>query len=285
MDAKDDGRSHDDLREIVIDVVLDAGERGVSAFDELLDKAARELARRDGPAAPRQHCVIGPASPLKPADSERMPGIAWELAREGVATFDPTVTNPNWPGLRRSRFSEQALRRAPLRLSDHENYLKAFSLDATEMSPDAALYLREAIAAFYMDCLLSACVMLSIAAEGEFLRLLRVAKTSAVHGHCFSRIGDSLSIGAKISQFKEAIRPILDVLPKPATEELDHNLETIRSVIRFVRNESGKPSGVPPPSRDQVHLHLQLFLPFARQAMRLRRELNERPYPRLVRLH
>ena len=160
--------------------------------------------------------------------------------------------------------------------------MRAESLD---ISPDAAVYLKEAVTAFYMDGLLAACAMLSIAAEGEFLRLLSAAKGSATYGRHFSRIGDLQTIGAKIAQFKEVLSSIRPQLPKPATDELDHNLETVQFVIRTARNESGKPSGAPPPSRDQVYLYLQLFIPFARQALRLRRELNERPYPRIVRLH
>jgi hypothetical protein len=284
MNSKDRGRSDDDLREIVVEVVVNAGENGVDTFDRLLDTTARELARRDDLTAPRQLFSPGPASSLKPVDSERVLDIAWELARQGIATFGPNVSDPDWPGLRRSRFGEQGLRRAPLRSSDRK-FLKTFPLEAADISSDAAVYLREAVAAFYMDCLLSACVLLSMAAEGEFLKLLSVAKNSAAHAGCFSRIGDELSIAAKISRFREAIRPIQNLLPRPATDELDHNLDTIQSVIRFVRNESGKPSGALPPSREQVYLYLQLFLPFAKQAMRLRRELNERPYPRLVRLH
>jgi hypothetical protein len=283
MNSKDRERSDDNLREVVVEVVLNAGENGVDTFDRLLDKAAHELARRDDLTAPRKLFSPGSAS-LRPLDAERVLDIAWDLARRGIATFDPNASGPDWPGLRRSRYSEQALGRAPLRFSDRNGFLKAFPLEAADISPDAAVYLREAAAAFTMDCLLSACVLLSIAAEGEFLKLLRVAKNSAAHGGCFSRIGDELSTTAKISRFREAMRPIQDLLPRPATEELDHNLDTIQSVIRFVRNGSGKPSGALPPSREQVYLYLQLFLPFAKQAMRLRRELNERPYPRLVRL-
>ena len=77
---------------------------------------------------------------------------------------------------------------------------------------------------------------------------------------------------------------MMSVLPNSATEELDHNLAVIQSMIRTARTESGQPSGSLPPSRDQVYLYLQLFIPFAKQAMQLRQELNEPAYPRLVQL-
>ena len=284
MDTKDLDHDADELRDVVLDVILDAGETGANSFDRLLEKTALELGKRDALAGRKKPLSAGPPR-LKPAESEQALEIAWDLARRGVVTFGREASSPAWPGLRRSRFGEHAPRRDAHRFSDSREFLRMFRPETADMSPDAAVYLREALAAFYMDCLLSACVTLSIAAEYEFLRLLRAAKNSATHAGCFSRIGDDLHIGAKISQFKEAIRPILDLLPKPATDELDHNLDTVQSVIRFVRNESGKPSGALPPSRDQVYLHLLLFVPFAKQAMRLRRELNELPSSRLVRLH
>src|SRR5208283_1064428 len=262
------------LREIVIEVMLDAGEHGIHDFDKLLEKTALELRKRDALAFERQHFSQPGASRLHPSDSEQVLEIVWDLVRQGILTFSLNASNPDWPRLRRSRFAESALRHGPQRFHNNTGYMKALRLEAADISPDSAVYLREAVTAFYMDCLLSTCVMLSVAAEGEFLRLLNVAKNSKTHGKYFSRIGDGQNIGAKISQFKEAIRPIQTLLTRAATDELEHNLDAIQSVIRTARNESGQPSGALPPSRDQVYLYLQFFIPFARQAMRLRQELN-----------
>ena len=278
---KDLERSADELRDAVMDVMLDAGDRGVNSCDRLLEKTALALGKRDALEGLKQ---LLPACRLKPDESEQALDIAWHLARRGVVTFGRVASGQAWPGLRRSRFGDEALRRAGRR-SDTSEFLRTFPLETADISPDAAVYLKEALAAFYMDCLLSACAVLCVAAESEFLRLLRAAKNSPTHGVSFARIGDELSVGAKISQFKDAIRPILDLLPEPTTAELDHNLDTALSVIRCVRTESGRPSGALPPAREQVYLHLQLFVPFAKQAMRLRRELNERPCSGLVRLH
>lgn len=285
MNSNQREHSYGDLREVVIDIVLDAGDQGVDDFDRLLEKTALELGKRDGLAVGRHHFSFGPTAALHPADAELVLEIVWDLARQGILTFGLNPANPGWPCLRRSRFGECALRRAPHRFHNNTGFLKTLRLEAADASPDAVVYLREAVTAFYMDCLLSTCVMLSVAAEGEFLRLLSVAKNSKTYGRHFSRISDALSVGAKISQFREAIKPILPLLPKSATDELDHNLHTMQSVIRIARNESGRPSGSLPPSRDQVYLYLQLFMSFSRQSTRLRQELNEPAYPRLVRVH
>jgi len=59
---------------------------------------------------------------------------------------------------------------------------------AADLSSDAELYLEEAVAAFYADCLLAAIVMLGVAAEAEFLRLVDVAAASANYKASFEPI-------------------------------------------------------------------------------------------------
>jgi hypothetical protein len=285
MNSNQREHSYGDLREVVIEIMLDDSEHGANNLERVLEKTALELCRRDGLAARRQHFSRGAASQLHPSDSELVLEIVWDLARQGILTFGVNASNPSSPCLRPSRFSEYALRHGAHPFHNNTGFMKALRWEAADISPDAVVYLREAVSAFYMDCLLSTCVMLSVAAEGEFLRLLNVAKNSKPYGRYFSRIGDGLNVAVKISQFREAIKPILTLFPKSATDELDHNLDTVQTVIRTARNQSGQPSGALPPTRDQVYLYLQDFIPFARQAMLLRQELNEAPYPRLVQVH
>ena len=273
----------DDLRQAVIDVVLAAGDEGVKAFDRLLAGTTLELGKRTGVGVVRPS--RGPDLDGEPGVSRRVLDISWDLARQGIVTLDPVASNPRWPGLRRSRFCERARRSDPPRYHDNAGFLKALRLKSGAISPDAAVYLGEAVTAFYMDCLLSSCVTLGIAAEREFLRTLGVAKNSRPYGKYFCRIGDDQDIATKISQFQGAIKPIQAHFPKAATDELEANLDSLQSVIRITRKDSSRPSGLRRPSRDQAYLQIQLFIPFARQMMRLRQELNQTPCARLVRLH
>jgi hypothetical protein len=275
--------SYEELREVVINVMLDAGNNGANNFDKLLDKTAIEFSKQDAGADGRRRSSRGSASQLHPNDKELVLEIVWDLFRQGIVTLGLNASNPGWPWLRLTRFGEYALQHGQYRFHNKAAFMEALRSEVGDLSPDAAIYLRESVAAFYTGCLLSTCVMLSIAAESEFLRLLSVARNSQRYGKYFARIGDGLSVRAKISQFQEAIRPILTLLPKSATDDLDNHLNTIQSVIRTARNESGEPSGASPPSRDQVYVYLQLFIPFAGQIMRLRQELSEPAYPKLVR--
>ena len=275
--------SYEELREVVINVMLDASSNGIDEFDKLLEKTALELYKQDGSSGGNQRFSYGSATQLHPNDAELVLDIVWDLFRQGILTFGLNASNLGWPWLRLSRFGEYALQHGSHRFHNKAGFMKGLCSEVTDISPDAVVYLREAVAAFYTDCLLSTCAMLGIAAESEFLRLLDVAKNSNTYGKYFSRIGDGLNIRTKISRFQEAIKPIRTLLPKSATDELEDNLNTIQSVLRTVRNESGHPSGANPPSRDQVYVYLQLFIPFAEQLMRLRRELSEPAFPRLIR--
>jgi len=282
MNSNQQEHSYEELREVVINVMLDANNNGVDRFDMLLEKTALELCK-DGAGPSEQHFCYGAAAQLHPNDAELALEIVWDLYRQGLVTWGSNASNPAWPWLRLSRFGEYALQHGPYRFHNKAEFMKALRSDATDLSPDALAYLREAISAFYTNCLLSASVMLGIAAESEFLRLLEVAKGSKAYGKYFSRIGDGLSVRAKILRFGEAIKPILTLLPRSATDELGVALNTMQSFIRTARTEAGLPSGANPPARDQVYAYLQLFLPVAEQLMRLRRELIDGDYPRLVR--
>ena len=275
--------SYEELRDVVVNIMLDASGNGVDRFDKLLEQTALALYKRDESAQGRQYFSHGSATQLHPNDSELVLEIVWDLFRQGILTLGLNASNPGWPWLRLTRFGECALQQGPYRFHNNAEFMKALRSEAIDISPEAVVYLREAVAAFYMDCLLSTCVLLSIAAESEFLRMLRIAKSSGVYGSYFARIGDGLNIRAKMSRFQEAIKPIVNLLPNSATDELENNLSIMQSLLRIAKTESGQPSAARPPSRDQVYVYLQLFIPFAEQLMQLRRLLSEPARPRLVR--
>lgn len=285
MDLSRREHKYGDLRQAVMEVMLEAAGRGVENFETLLKKVARELDKRDGLRFARHNSSPEPGSQLHPSDSEQVLEIVWDLVRQGILNFGLTASPPEWPSLRLTRFGESTLRHAAYPFHNNTGFMKALRSNAADVSPEALVYLREAVSAFYTDCLLSTCITLSIAAESEFLSLLNVAKNSKTYSRYFSGIDDRLNIGAKISQFKTAMKSILGLLPDSATDEFDHNLTTIQAVVRTVRNEAEQPSGASPPSRDQVYLYLQFFISFAEQAKRLRQALNEPAYPRIVRVH
>jgi D-serine dehydratase len=141
--------------------------------------------------------------------------------------------------------------------------------EVPDISAEALAYLEEAVAAFYADCQLASCVMLGVAAEAEFLRLVDIAVKHTTHGSRFASAANQRFIRQKIKKFHDGLRPLLNVLPQDAVEDLETNLLMIQSVLRIARNDAGHPTIVKV-QREQVYVYLQLFVPFARQIMRLR---------------
>jgi hypothetical protein len=275
MGPEEHEHSYEELREVVINVLLDARRNGVDRFEKLVDRTCLELGDR-GCEPP----VPDASTALHPNDAELILEIVWDLFRQGALTLGLDLANPGWPWLRLSRFGECALQHGAYRFHNKAAFMQALRSESIDVSRDAIVYLREAIAAFYTDCLLAACVMLGIAAESEFLRVLEAAKKSRTYGQYFSRIGDGLPVQAKALRFREAVTAALSRQPEPASRDLDDALIAFHGFLRSGRNEAGQTSSAP--SRDQVFVYLQLFIPFAEQLTRLRRTLTEGDYPRLV---
>jgi hypothetical protein len=115
--------------------------------------------------------------------------------------------------------------------------------------------------------------MIGVAAEAEFLRLVDVAAKSKAHGSVFAPVQKLAFIRQKITKFHSVLKPLIPTLPREAVEDLDTNFAMIQSVLRIARNEAGHPTATAP-GREQVYVFLQLFVPFARQLMRLRKALK-----------
>lgn len=141
-----------------------------------------------------------------------------------------------------------------------------------DLAVETETYLAEAVVAFYSGCLLASCVMLGVAAETEFLRLAVVAAAHATHGPKFAAVQKAVFIRDKIRKFELALTPLLPSLPRSATEDFETNFAAIQSVLRIARNDSGHPTSTAP-QRENVYVLLQLFVPFGRQLMRLRKAL------------
>jgi hypothetical protein len=203
--------------------------------------------------------------------------VFWDLFRQGFITLGMDSShNAGWPWFRLSRFGAKALQsQSPFRFHDTTSYLAIVRKEVPDVSDDAVTYLEEAVAALYADCLLASCVMLGVAAEAEFLRLIDIATASAMHGTRFAQISEESFVRSKITKFHAALKPLIPtLLPKRDFEELDTNLTLIQSVLRIARNDAGHPTAGPLPEREQVYVYLQMFVPFARQVMKLRGALT-----------
>ena len=267
--------SYEELRGIVIDILLKRERVGYepSQYAHLVIGVAEVLERRSRPAGQPSPYASPEQIRLHGHDEELVRDVFWDLFRQGFITLGLDRHNDRWPWFRLSYFGERALStQSPYRFHDTSSFISLVRTEVPDISPEAITYLEEAVAAFYADCLLSCCVMLGVAAEVEFLRLADVAVRNGAHGSSFSVVAEQRTIRQKIVRFHDCLKPLTRSLPQQAVEDFDANFLMIQSVLRIARNEAGHATAETP-QREQVYIYMQLFVPFARQMMRLRHAL------------
>jgi hypothetical protein len=267
--------SYEELRTVVVDLLVrrETTRYEVNQFRHLTAGVAEVLARREGTLQQAR----GYGDPhLSSNDAELVRDVFWDLFRQGFITLGLNDSSDAWPFFRLSHLGGQTLAtQSPFRFHDTSSFLNIVSREAPDISAEAKVYLDEAVAAYFADCLLASCVMVGGAAEAEFLRLVDVAANSPTYGPTFAPVVQPIFIRQKITRFQECLKPLLDArrLPREAVEDLETNFNMIQSVLRIARNEAGHPTSTQL-QREQVYVYLQLFVPFARQVMRLRNALR-----------
>ena len=266
---------YEEIRAIIVEILLDENSHlnvnQTPQYQLLLQETLRRIDLKT--SSPQDGSFV--SSPMRSPNSELIRDAFWDLFRQGFITIGANNSNENWPFFRLSHFGKQELKdNEPLRFHSVETFLKLVKTSAPDLSEITEKYLAEAVRAFYSGCLLSACVMLGVAAESEFNRLLSIAKDSRTHSGLFIKIKERDSIRQKIINFQISINNIKELLqPRSKFENLDSNLGHIQSLIRVSRNDAGHPSSNRTPDRTQVYIYLQLFVPLAAQVYELRREL------------
>lgn len=208
---------------------------------------------------------------LHQTDLELLRDVFWDLFRQGTIILGLNDLNPQWPFFRLSHFGKETLlNQSPYHFHSPASFLEIIKKEVPNISSTAQTYLNEAVAAFYVDCRLATCVMIGAAAEVEFLRLVELAASSPTYSTKFASVRNETFIRQKITKFQNILRPLVSSLePKDDFEDWEINLSSIQSVLRIARNQAGHPTARDIPSREQVYVLLQLFVPFAIQLKRL----------------
>ncbi|MGK2858097.1 MAG: hypothetical protein ACSLFQ_12920 [Thermoanaerobaculia bacterium] len=158
----------------------------------------------------------------------------------------------------------------PHYLYDVASYTKLINAAIADFHPTGLLYIEEAMQAFRSGCVLSATVMIGVAAEQTFLILLEAAVASKTHGQRYAAVQKERTILQKIEKFRNLLQQDAKSLPAEIREDLETNFLGILSMVRNIRNQSGHPTGKLVP-REQAYVLLQLFVPYAQKLYELRR--------------
>lgn len=250
--------SYEEIRACAIDVLAgrESGQYGFSQYRALHATVAEVFVRREKPGQP----VMGEQQ-LSAHDSEVFLEVFWGLFRQGIITLGLNDSNPNFPFFRVSALGRKILAgQQPYFFHDLSSYERVVTDGIPNVDSVTLLYLKESMQAFLSGCLLSASVMLGVATEHSFLKLLEVIEANANHSTTYQNAFAQRTILQKFNKFKNILEQNLSTLTPQLREDLETNLSGILSMIRNFRNESGHPSGKII-SREQVYVLLQLFIP------------------------
>ena len=196
---------------------------------------------------------------LSESDSDLFLELFWDLFRQGIITLGDR-NEPAFPFFRVTSFGKKLLEGSDQYFfHDLSSYEKVIKDNVPDIDDVTLIYLKEAMQAFMSGCLLSSSVMLGVATEHTFLKLLDIAIANPTHGSLFSSVARERSILPKLNKFKKVLDGNVGILPSNVKEDLDTNFSGIISMIRNFRNESGHPSGKII-SREQTYVLLHLFI-------------------------
>ena len=262
--------SYEEIQGAVVSIILEEERTtyGSDQFQSLEHSVIEVLARRRGISGPN------PTLPDAANVKELVRDVFWDLFRQGFITLGLNNSNPNWPFFRLSHFGKNTLATSrPFRFHDSSSYVKLVSDNVPDILARTIDYLEEAVSTFYSGSLLASSVMLGVAAELEFLRVVDLAAELEVTRKDFTKVQDEKFVRGKLLKFILEIKKIEKLLDRDVVEDLETNFAAIQSILRISRNEAGHPSSARP-TRENTYVNLQLFVPFARQLMRLRSSLG-----------
>jgi hypothetical protein len=261
--------SYEEIRGAALDIL--GGREAIryepTQYQSLQTGVAEVLARREGETADTRS---GASPHLTRHDAEIFLEVFWALFREGVITLGLNDSNREFPFFRVTETGRA------IALGDHEYFFHDVS-DYTEVLRDAVpdlhdvtlLYLQEAMQAFKAGCLLSATVMLGVAAEHTFLLTLDAAESAEPWKTRFQNVRQQRSILPQINKFKNVLDQHLSDVPAELKEDLDTHFAGILAVVRTSRNEAGHPTGKLV-TREQTYVLLQLFVSYCKKMYDLR---------------
>ena len=250
--------SYEEIRSAALDVIH-AG--AAEQYQGLVFAVGQVFAEREGRIQPGH---FGATYDLDRHDRELFLEVFWDLFRQGIISLGKDDRNREFPWFRPTRLAQKAFESSGAFLvHDISAYERTIRAELPNLSEVTMLYLQEAMQAFRSGCILSSTVMLGVAAEHEFIRLLETVE-SGPHKNAYSSVSKERTILQKITKFRNLLEPNLKTLPSHVREDLDTQFLGIQSLIRNFRNESGHPTGKMV-DREQVFVLLQLFIPYCKK--------------------
>jgi hypothetical protein len=267
--------SYEEIRSVAIDILATraAVRYEPSQYQHLLLGVGEVFERREppqtSPGRGRTFTMGGGENTLDHADRETFLEVFWDLFRQGVITLGMNDSNREFPFFRLSSYGARIIANQDTYFfHDVSTYEQLIRKEIPSIDDVTLLYLKEAMQAFRVGCLLSATVMLGVATEHTFNLLIETIDGNSTHAATFQSVARERGILRRVNKFKGIIDTQLASLTPEIKEDLDTHFTGILSIIRNFRNQSGHPSGQII-GREQTYVLLQLFIPYCKKMYQL----------------
>lgn len=267
--------SYEEIRSVVIDILAgrEKGSYEPSQYDNLLHSVGDVFERRD-PPTPQQgrsqtFSLSGSNANLDSQDREIFLEVFWDLFRQGIITLGLNDSNRQFPFFRVSSHGKRILEnQESYFFHDVSTYEQLIRNEIPKIDDVTMIYLKEAMQAFRVGCMLSSTVMLGVSTEHTFDLLIETINNNPTHAPAYQAVNSQWGALRRVNKFKTILDTQLSTLSRDIKEDLDTHFAGILSVIRNFRNQSGHPSGHII-DREQCYVLLQLFIPYGRKMYQL----------------
>jgi len=206
-------------------------------------------------------------------DSEIFLEVFWDLFRQGIITLGSNNSNREFPFFRVSANGKRIIENQDAYFF-HD--VSSYEIMVTENIPNidetTLIYLKEAMQSFLSGCVLSSSVMLGVATEHTFLKLLETIEQNNTYSATFLKVFEQRTLLQKLNKFRNKLDGEINTKRIQLSSEIKEDLETnflgIMAIIRNFRNESGHPTGNII-SREQCYVNLNLFVPYCKKLYQL----------------
>ena len=215
--------------------------------------------------------------PMRPMmsskDSEIFLEVFWDLFRQGIITLGLNNSNREFPFFRVSANGKRIIEnRDAYFFHDVSSYESVIMENIPNIDETTLIYLKEAMQSFFSGCVLSSSVMLGVATEHTFLKLLDTIDQNQNHNVTFQNVFEQRTLLTKVNKFRNKLDEEINTkriqFPPYIKEDLDTNFSSILAIIRNFRNESGHPTGKII-SREQCYINLNIFIPYCKKLYQL----------------
>ena len=260
--------SYEELRAAALDILTrrEHVTHEPSQYEHLSLGLGEVFARREGRTQPGH---FGATYPLDAQDKETLLELFWDLFRQGIITLGMNDSNREFPFFKLTQSGQRSAAAGNTYFfHDVASYEAAIRREVPDIDDATLTYLKEAMQAFRSGCLLSATVMLGVAAEHTFMLLLERVDANSAHRATFANVFAERTLLQKFNKFRNLLEPLVRTLPPEVREDLDTHLSGILSVLRTFRNNAGHPTGLVP-EREQTFVLLQLVIPYLKKQHQL----------------